>query len=81
MDLNVLGQFSWPVLDRCRDVVGPKRIHGVNKAVTICMEGATQRFRRPGLVASDFKYVIGAQVTQNVNRATPALAARRASAG
>ena len=63
--LNVLEQFWWPVLDRCRDVVGPKRIHGVNQTMTICMECSTQRFRRAGLVTSDFEYVIGAQVTQN----------------
>src|SRR5262249_4737268 len=65
MHTDVLKQLLWPMLDRRRDVIGPKRIHGVHKAVAICMEGATQRFRRAGLVTSDFKYMIRALVAQN----------------
>src|SRR5262249_41956738 len=45
MNTDVLKQSLWPVLDRRRDVIGPKWIHGVSQAVTICMEGATQCLR------------------------------------
>ena len=63
MDANVLKQFWWPVFKRCRDVISPKGVHGVNKAMTIRMEGAAQRLCRAGFVTSDFEYVIGLQVT------------------
>ena len=65
MDADMPEQFSWPVSNRRSNIIGSKRIDRMQKAVTICLERAAKCFRCPGFIASDFKHVVGAQVTNN----------------
>ena len=51
--------------NRRRNVIARNGSTVCNKAMTIRMERAAKRFRCAGLIASDFKYVVGAQVSNN----------------
>ena len=65
MDADMLKQFSWPMGNRRSNIIASKRIDGMQKAMTICMERAAKRFCCSGLIASDFKYMVGTQVANN----------------
>ena len=65
MDADIPKQFSWPMSNRRRNVIASKRIDRMQKAMTICLQRAAKRFGCAGFIASDFKYVVGAQVSNN----------------